>query len=106
MTAMAETRLWRHPVTNRVKASDNERYMQLTGFQEYDGEFERDKRTGVLTADMSLAELREEAKEQGLPTSGTKAALLERLGQAAADQTSSSSAGDAEGTDLQTEKEE
>lgn len=106
MTLMAETRLWRHPVTNRVKASENDRYMELAGFEPYDGEFERDKRTGTLTADMSLKELQQEAKEQGLPTSGTKAALLERLGQAAADQTSSSSAGDAEGTDLQTEKEE
>lgn len=106
MTVMAETKLWRHPVSNRVKASENDLYMERAGFEPYDGEFERDKRTGVLTANMSLAELREEAKERNLPTSGTKAALLERIGQDAANQTSSSSAGDAEGTDLQTEKEE
>lgn len=106
MTRMADTKLWRHPVTNRVKASDNELYMERAGFQPYDGEYERDKRTGYLTADMTLAELKEEAEAQGLPTSGTKAKLLERLAQNAADQTSSNSAGDAEGTDLPTEKEE
>lgn len=99
MTVMAEKRLWRHPVTNRVKASDRERYMLLNGFEEYDGEFERDKRTGVLTADMSLKELRQEAEERGLPTSGTKTVLLERIAQDAVDQTSSASAGDTEGNE-------
>lgn len=100
MTVMAEKTLWRHPVTNRVKASDNERYMEINGFEPYDGEFERDKRTGVLTADMSLAELRDEAKERGLPISGTKTALLERIAQDAVDQqTSGTSAGETEGSD-------
>lgn len=100
MTRMTDKTLWRHPVTNRVKASDNARYMELNGFEPYDGEFERDKRTGVLTADMSAAELREEAAAQGLPTSGSKAKLMERIAQAAVDkQTSGTSAGDTEGSD-------
>lgn len=100
MSGMADEKLWRHPVSNRVKASNNERYMELNGFVPYDGEYERDKRTGVLSADMSLVELKEEAAERGLPTSGTKATLLERIAQDAVDnQTSSTSAGDEEGSD-------
>lgn len=106
MTRMTDRRLWRHPVSNRVKASDNERYMTLNGFQPYDGEYEQDKVTGVLTADMTKAELQGEARSLGLPTSGTKDELLTRIANASADTTSSNSAGDAEGTDLQQEKED
>lgn len=99
MTRMTDKTLWRHPVTNRVKASEDTRYMEINGFVPFDGEYERDKRTGVLTADMTKAELQSEAAAQGLPTSGTKTELLERLGQAAADKSSGTSAGDTEGSD-------
>lgn len=104
---MADDRtLWKHPVTNRVRYSDNDKYMQAAGFQPYDGEYERDKRTGALSADMGKRELQEEAKALGLATYGTKAELMERIAQHAADTTSSAPAGDEEGTDLQQEKEE
>jgi hypothetical protein len=98
MTVMAEKQMWRHPVTNRVKTSDNARYMEINGFLPYDGEYEKDKVTGVITADMSKAELQAEASALGLPTSGTKDEIRTRIAEAAST-TSSTSAGDTEGSD-------
>lgn len=104
---MADERtLWKHPVTNRVRWSDNPTYMRAAGFAEYDGEYEKDKRTGTLSAEMGKRELQEEAKRLGLATYGTKDDLLQRIAEHAAATSSSDSAGDEEGTDLQQEKEE
>lgn len=75
---MAEEIVYRHKVTQKIKRSANARYMEITGFEPWDGEIERDKR-GVETAHMTLKELQDEAREVGLPTSGTKAELQERL---------------------------
>lgn len=83
---MSETRLYRHPVTNRVKKSANPVYMARAGFEAYDGEVEIDK-ANVATAALTAAELRELASEKGLPTSGTKADLQQRLAEDAANQT-------------------
>lgn len=104
---MADDRtLWKHPVTNRVRLSDNDKYMQAAGFEPYDGEYERDKRTGTLSADMGKRELQDEAKARGLATYGTKDQLRLRIAQDAANMTSSGSAGDTEETDSPQEKEE
>ncbi len=104
---MADERtLWKHPVTSRVRWSDNPKYMTAAGFAPYDGEYETDKRTGTLSADMGKRELQDEAKSLGLATYGTKDDLLQRIAEHAAAQSSSTPAGDEEGTDLQQEKEE
>jgi len=91
---MSEIKTYRHPVTNRIKRTDRHDYALIAGFEEWDGEVEIDK-VGVQTADLSLADLRELAKDQGLPASGTKAELQARLADAAGTTTTSSTpAGD------------
>lgn len=75
---MAEEIVYRHTVTNKIKRSSNAQYMAHAGFEPWDGEIERDKR-GVQTAHLTYKELQDEAREQGLPTSGTKAEIQERL---------------------------
>lgn len=91
---MSEIKTYRHPVTNRIKRTDREDYARIAGFEPWDGEIEIDK-VGVQTADLSLVELRELAREQGLPTSGNKAELQSRLAEAAATPNASSTpAGD------------
>lgn len=79
---MAEMQQYRHPVTNRVRWSDNPKYMESTGFGLYDGEVEKDKATGkvtALTGDMTKDELKGLAEERELPTSGTKDELIARI---------------------------
>lgn len=90
--------MYRHPVTNRVRRSDNPTYMERAGFELYDGEIEIDK-TGIKTADMSLAELRTTAEAAGVSKSGTKDEIQSRLAEKAAEpsgdtKTTSASAGD------------
>lgn len=79
---MAEMQQYRHPMTNRVRWSDNPTYMERTGFELYDGEVEKDKVTGHMTAltdEMTKPELQALAEERGLPTSGTKDELIARI---------------------------
>lgn len=79
---MAESKQYRHPMTNRVRWSDDERYMKLVGFEPYDGEVEKDKVTGKVTAlgdDMTKPELQQLAEERGLATSGNKDELIARI---------------------------
>jgi len=98
---MAEMKQYRHPVTNRVRWSDNDSYMTRVGFEPYDGEVEKDKRTGhvtALTGEMTKDEMKELAEQRELPTSGTKDELIARI--AAFDEnppsTTSNPAGDTE----------
>lgn len=79
---MAEMQQYRHPMTNRVRWSDNPTYMERTGFEPYDGEVEKDKVTGHMTAltdEMTKPELQTLAEERGISTSGTKDELIKRI---------------------------
>lgn len=89
---MSDMIQYRHPVTNRVKRSDNPEYMQLNGFEVFEGEVEVDK-ANVEFAALSLDDLRAIAKEAGLPVSGSKADLQERIAEHAASQNADTDSG-------------
>lgn len=96
---MAEMQQYRHPMTNRVRWSDNPTYMERTGFEPYDGEVEKDKVTGHMSAlseDMTKTELQKHAEDRGLSASGTKDELRARIAafDAAPTDSTSSDAGD------------
>lgn len=87
---MSETIAYRHPVTNRIKHSSNALYMERAGFEVWDGEIEKDK-TGIETAHLTKAELQDLLGAEGLPTSGNKQELQQRLADAAANDTTTPS---------------